>query len=94
MRPGEAVHGTTVLAIKRGERTVFVGDGQVTIGETVFKHSANKLRRMRDGKVLAGYAGSAGRCHGPVRAPGGEAGRVQRQPARALSATGEDVAHR
>ena len=59
MRPGDTVHGTTVLAIKHGDKTVFAGDGQVTIGEMVFKHSANKLRRMRDGKVLAGYAGSA-----------------------------------
>ncbi|NPV48543.1 MAG: ATP-dependent protease subunit HslV [Armatimonadetes bacterium] len=59
MRPRDTVHATTILAIKRGGKTVMAGDGQVTIGETVFKHSANKLRRMRDGKVLAGYAGSA-----------------------------------
>lgn len=59
MKLGDTVRSTTVLAIKRGGKTVLAGDGQVTIGETVFKHSANKLRRMRDGKVLAGYAGSA-----------------------------------
>ncbi len=59
MKPGDTVRSTTILAIKRDGKTVLAGDGQVTIGETVFKHSANKLRRMRDGKVLAGYAGSA-----------------------------------
>lgn len=59
MKPGDHVHGTTVLALKKNGKLVLAGDGQVTIGDTTFKHSANKLRRMRDGKILAGYAGAA-----------------------------------
>jgi ATP-dependent HslUV protease subunit HslV len=50
---------TTILAVRRNGVTAFAGDGQVTVGDTIFKHTANKLRVMRDGKVLAGYAGSA-----------------------------------
>jgi ATP-dependent HslUV protease, peptidase subunit HslV len=50
---------TTILAVRRDGVTAFAGDGQVTVGDTIFKHTANKLRSMRDGKVLAGYAGSA-----------------------------------
>jgi len=50
---------TTILAVRRDSVTAFAGDGQVTVGDTIFKHTANKLRVMRDGKVLAGYAGSA-----------------------------------
>lgn len=59
MKSGTETRSTTVLAIKRDGRMVFAADGQVTIGETTFKETANKLRRMRDGKILAGYAGAA-----------------------------------
>jgi len=59
MRLQEEIHGTTVLALKKDGKVVFAADGQVTIGEVAFKHTANKLRRMRDGKILAGYAGAA-----------------------------------
>ena len=50
---------TTILAVRRDGVTAFAGDGQVTVGDTIFKHTANKLRVMRDGKVVVGYAGSA-----------------------------------
>jgi ATP-dependent HslUV protease subunit HslV len=50
--------GTTVLAVRRGGRVALAGDGQVTFGQTVLKHSARKVQRMRQGQVLAGYAGS------------------------------------
>lgn len=59
MNPGDAIHATTVLALRKDGKVVLAADGQVTIGEMTFKQSANKLRRMRDGKVLAGYAGAA-----------------------------------
>ncbi|NLO74725.1 MAG: ATP-dependent protease subunit HslV [candidate division WS1 bacterium] len=52
-------HSTTILAVRRNGVTAFAGDGQVTVGDTIFKHTANKLRTMREGKVVAGYAGSA-----------------------------------
>ena len=50
--------GTTVLAVRRGATVALAGDGQVTLGDTVVKHSATKLRRMYKGKIVAGFAGS------------------------------------
>lgn len=58
LRP-EQWHGTTVVAVRRGGKLAFASDGQVTVGEAVLKRTAQKVRRMCDGKVLAGYAGSA-----------------------------------
>ena len=55
----ETMHATTVLAVRRGAQVVLGGDGQVTLGQTVMKASARKVRRMHDGKVIAGFAGSA-----------------------------------
>jgi ATP-dependent HslUV protease, peptidase subunit HslV len=51
-------HATTILAARKDGRVALGGDGQVTLGETVMKSSAQKVRKMRDGKVLAGFAGS------------------------------------
>jgi ATP-dependent HslUV protease, peptidase subunit HslV len=53
------VHSTTILSVRRDGRVVVGGDGQVTLGQTVMKGSAKKVRRMLDGKVIAGFAGSA-----------------------------------
>ena len=53
------MRGTTICAVRRGGQVAIAGDGQVTIGEsTVFKSSARKVRRLYEGKVLAGFAGS------------------------------------
>ena len=53
------MRGTTICAVRRGKQVAIAGDGQVTIGEsTVFKSSARKVRRLYEGKVLAGFAGS------------------------------------
>ncbi len=54
----QRTRSTTVLLVQRDGETVLAGDGQVTMGETVMKHSARKVRRLFDGKVLAGFAGS------------------------------------
>ena len=54
-----ALHGTTILAVRRDGRAAIAGDGQVTLGQTVMKHTARKLRRLHNGEVLAGFAGSA-----------------------------------
>ena len=54
----DAIHGTTILAVRHRGRVVLAGDGQVTIGQTVMKHHARKLRRLYQGKVLAGFAGA------------------------------------
>jgi ATP-dependent HslUV protease subunit HslV len=52
-------HSTTILALKHRDKTVVAGDGQVTLNQTVVKGSAQKVRTMGDGKVVAGFAGSA-----------------------------------
>lgn len=52
------MHATTVLCVRRDNKVVIAGDGQVTMGDHVMKHTAKKLRRLFDGKVLAGFAGS------------------------------------
>src|SRR6478752_3382923 len=51
-------HGTTILAVRRNGRVALGGDGQVTIGETVMKARSTKVRALKGGKVLAGFAGS------------------------------------
>ncbi len=56
--------GTTVLAVRRGERVVLAGDGQVTLDSSVVKEGARKVRRIGDGKVLAGFAGGAADAFG------------------------------
>ena len=53
-----SVRSTTVLSIRRGGKVVLAGDGQVTLGESVIKHSAKKIRRLYNDKVVAGFAGS------------------------------------
>jgi ATP-dependent HslUV protease subunit HslV len=55
----EVMHATTIVAVRRGDSIAMGGDGQVTLGDTVMKHSARKVRRLGKGKVLAGFAGAA-----------------------------------
>ncbi len=52
------MHGTTIVAVRRDGRVALGGDGQVTVGDTVVKATANKVRALKDGAVLAGFAGS------------------------------------
>ena len=52
-------HATTILALIHGGKLVMVGDGQVTVANTIMKHGANKVRRLQDGLIVAGFAGSA-----------------------------------
>ncbi|MES2698446.1 MAG: ATP-dependent protease subunit HslV [Pseudomonadota bacterium] len=51
-------HGTTIIGVRRGDRTVIAGDGQVSMGNTVMKPNARKVRRLGDGGVIAGFAGA------------------------------------
>ncbi len=51
-------HGTTVVSIRKAGRVVIAADGQVTLGNTVLKSTARKVRRLGDGRVLAGFAGA------------------------------------
>jgi ATP-dependent HslUV protease, peptidase subunit HslV len=52
------IHGTTILLIKRGNQIVIAGDGQVTLGDTVIKQNARKIRRVYNDRVLVGFAGA------------------------------------
>ena len=55
----EAARSTTILSVRRDGQVALGGDGQVTLGNTVVKHDASKIRRVGGGKVLVGFAGSA-----------------------------------
>src|ERR1700729_2498717 len=58
MSPKRLIRSTTVLSIRRNGSVVLAGDGQVTLGESVIKHTAKKIRRLYNDKILAGFAGS------------------------------------
>jgi len=51
-------HGTTILAVRKDGKTVIAGDGQVSMGQTIVKGNARKVRRLAGGKVIAGFAGA------------------------------------
>ena len=51
-------HGTTIISVRKGNQVVIAGDGQVSLGNTVIKASAQKVRRIGDGSVIAGFAGA------------------------------------
>ncbi|MBD3225339.1 MAG: ATP-dependent protease subunit HslV [Caldithrix sp.] len=53
------MHATTIIGVRHNGQTAIGGDGQVTMGETVMKHSAAKVRRLYNQKILAGFAGAA-----------------------------------
>lgn len=55
----DVIHATTVLCVRRDGVVAMAGDGQVTVGNTVMKHGAAKVRRLYHDKILAGFAGSA-----------------------------------
>lgn len=52
-------HSTTIVCVRRNGRTVVAGDGQVSMGDTVMKAGAKKVRRLKNGQIVAGFAGSA-----------------------------------
>lgn len=52
------IHGTTIICVRRDGQLAIGGDGQVTLGQTVLKKRANKIRKLGEGKVVAGFAGS------------------------------------
>ena len=72
------IRSTTILSVRRDGKVVVAGDGQVSLGNTVMKANAKKVRRMHDGRVVAGFAGSAAdgialfeRLEGKLREQGG-----------------------
>lgn len=52
------IRGTTIICVRHNGQVTMAGDGQVTLGSTVMKHGARKIRRMYEGRILAGFAGS------------------------------------
>ena len=58
MQRKRLIRSTTVLCVRRDDKVVMAGDGQVTLGEGVIKHTARKIRRLYQDKILAGFAGS------------------------------------
>jgi ATP-dependent HslUV protease subunit HslV len=56
--PGVKIHGTTILTVRHNGRVAMAGDGQVSIGATIMKSGARKVRRLHNDRVLAGFAGS------------------------------------
>ena len=59
MNPAENTpHATTILAVRRGDKLAMAGDGQVTVGQTVMKQTAKKVRRLFKDRILAGFAGA------------------------------------
>jgi ATP-dependent HslUV protease subunit HslV len=77
--PAEMIRSTTVIAVRKGAQVAMAGDGQVTMGATVMKSNARKVRRIYDGKVLVGFAGATAdaftlfeRFEGKVKEYGGD----------------------
>ena len=58
MESCQKIHSTTIVAVRRDGKVAMAGDGQVTMGATVMKNNARKVRRLMDGKVLCGFAGA------------------------------------
>jgi len=54
----ENFHGTTIVCVKVGDRVAMAGDGQVTLGHAAVKHTAKKVRKIFEGKVLVGFSGA------------------------------------
>jgi len=58
MSEPNTMHATTILAVRRNGKTAIAGDGQVTMGSTVMKHNARKVRKMYNDRIIAGFAGA------------------------------------
>jgi len=54
----QTLHGTTIIAVRKGGHVALAGDGQISVGDTIVKATANKVRSLKGGRVLAGFAGS------------------------------------
>lgn len=53
------MHSTTIICVRKNDKVALAGDGQVTLGDTVIKHGAKKIRRLYNNKILSGFAGSS-----------------------------------
>ena len=89
-----AFHATTILAVRRDDRTVLAGDGQVTLGATIVKQGARKIRRLYNDKVLAGFAGSAADSFALFSRFESKLEQYPRQPRAVGGGAGQGLAHR
>lgn len=83
-------HGTTILCVRREGKVVLAGDGQVTLDKTVMKGTAKKVRRIGDGQVIAGFAGSTADAFTLFERFEGKLKEFQKNLARACVEMGKD----
>ena len=88
------IRSTTVICVRRGSDVVMAADGQVTMGEAVFKHTANKIRRLYQDKILAGFAGSTADAFSLFSRFENQAGAVRRKSGPVCRGAGKGLAHR
>ena len=84
------MHGTTILCVRRDGKVVLAGDGQVTLDKTVMKSSARKVRRLAEGTVIAGFAGSTADAFTLFERFEGKLKEFQKNLARACVELGKD----
>jgi ATP-dependent HslUV protease, peptidase subunit HslV len=90
----EQYRGTTILSVRRNGKVVIGGDGQVSMGNTVMKGNARKVRRLYNGRVLAGFAGGTADAFTLFELFEAQAGQALRQPGAGGGRTGQGLAHR
>jgi ATP-dependent HslUV protease subunit HslV len=78
-----AWHGTTILSVRKGRQVVIAGDGQVSLGNTVVKSNARKIRRLGGGAIIAGFAGSTADAFTLLERP---EGKLERHPGQLVRA--------
>lgn len=88
--PSSSLRSTTVLLVRRNGRTAMAADGQVTLGDTIMKSSAKKIRRLADGNVLAGFAGATADAFALLSRFEGKLEQFQRQLERAALELSKD----
>ena len=85
--------GTTILSVRRGDKVVIGGDGQVTMGNTVMKGNARKVRRLYHDKVIAGFAGATADAFTLFEHFEGKLEKASRQPDPCRCRNGERLAY-
>ena len=88
-----SIHATTVVSVRHRGRVAVAGDGQVSVGQTIMKAGARKVRKMHHDRVLAGFAGAAADAFTLFAALRGQARGASRQPPARRGGAGQGVAH-